>query len=140
MSITHSLPLSEWYRDTTSPWTLDYPPLFAWFEYLLSQVAAAFHPQMLVLRAAPYESWHTTLLQRTSLRCDYDFMRLVFQQLSQYHLLFFQFYIPSANTIQFAEPAPRQPHHVHHSPFPARWPNHRRQHPLPVIFPLVFMM
>jgi alpha-1,3-glucosyltransferase len=71
MSITHSLPLSEWYRDTTSPWTLDYPPLFAWFEYLLSQVAAAFHPQMLVLRAAPYQSWHTTLLQRTSvIACD----------------------------------------------------------------------
>jgi hypothetical protein len=71
LAITHTLPLQQWYRDTTSPWTLDYPPLFAWFEYILSHIASIFHPQMLRLQAAPYESWQTTALQRGSvLACD----------------------------------------------------------------------
>ncbi len=59
------------YRDATSPWTLDYPPLFAWFEFTLSHVASIFHPQMLTLQAVAYESWHTTALQRGSvIACD----------------------------------------------------------------------
>jgi hypothetical protein len=72
LAITHSLPVEQWYRDATSPWTLDYPPLFAWFEYALSHLASLFHPQMLTLQAAAYESWHTTALQRASvIICDF---------------------------------------------------------------------
>lgn len=50
----------------TSEWTLDYPPLFAWFEYLLSQVAVIFDPQMVVIRKQGYDSLSTVLFQRGS--------------------------------------------------------------------------
>ena len=36
------------YTESTSEWTLDYPPLFAWFERLLGLGARYADPEMLV--------------------------------------------------------------------------------------------
>jgi alpha-1,3-glucosyltransferase len=63
-AITASLPLSRWYYEETSQWTLDYPPLFAWFQRGLGLLAPLFDQKLLIISADPYESAATILFQR----------------------------------------------------------------------------
>ncbi|KAH9977985.1 glycosyltransferase family 57 protein [Lactifluus volemus] len=66
LAITHSLPISKWYYDTTSEWTLDYPPFFAYFEKVLSIPASFIDPRIVDLNNLNYSAWSVIAYQRVT--------------------------------------------------------------------------
>ncbi|KAM7347478.1 ALG6/ALG8 family glucosyltransferase xit [Cochliomyia hominivorax] len=73
LAITFNLPLKDWYYNETSQWTLDYPPFFAYFEWLLAQVGKYVDPKMLELDNHNYASEKCKYFQR----CSIMFMDLI---------------------------------------------------------------
>ncbi|KAJ3334245.1 glycosyl transferase [Gonapodya sp. JEL0774] len=72
LAITYNLPLKSWYFEATSEWTLDYPPFFAFFEWLLAHLVVAPAASltgdwgMLEISRVAYESWTTVVVQRST--------------------------------------------------------------------------
>lgn len=68
LSITSLLPMKEWYLENTNQWTLDYPPFFAYFEWILSR----FVPQAVAddgcieLTSIGNYGFKTVIFQRTT--------------------------------------------------------------------------
>uniref|UniRef100_A0A146L9K9 Alpha-1,3-glucosyltransferase n=1 Tax=Lygus hesperus TaxID=30085 RepID=A0A146L9K9_LYGHE len=84
LAITHSLPLNQWYVSNASIWTLDYPPFFAWFEYLWSQLAQFVDPEMLKVSNLEYDSEATIIFQRLTVIFSDFIFALGARKLSNY--------------------------------------------------------
>uniref|UniRef100_A0A0D6R3Z5 Alpha-1,3-glucosyltransferase n=1 Tax=Araucaria cunninghamii TaxID=56994 RepID=A0A0D6R3Z5_ARACU len=69
LALTHSLPLNKWYTDETSPWTLDYPPFFAWFEKFLSIFAFRVDPKIVDILSLDYDADTAVIFQRATVMC-----------------------------------------------------------------------
>lgn len=63
-ALTVGLPLSQWYTDESSIWTLDYPPAFAFFEWFLGSILRWLHPSLVDLTNHNYSSTSTVFLMR----------------------------------------------------------------------------
>jgi alpha-1,3-glucosyltransferase len=83
LAVAGTLPVARWYTEATSQWTLDYPPLFGWFERGLARLAPLFDAGMLSLQAEPYDTPNTVLFQRGSvIVCDVVLMLGILWQTS----------------------------------------------------------
>ncbi|KAJ2554069.1 glycosyl transferase [Coemansia sp. RSA 1933] len=66
LAITHSQAVERWYVESRSEWTLDYPPLFAWFEWVLSLAAARWDARIVDIDNQGYAAASCVAFQRLS--------------------------------------------------------------------------
>jgi alpha-1,3-glucosyltransferase len=59
-----TLPSSQWYYESTSLWTLDYPPFFAYFELILSKILSKIDKTALVLTSQEINTTSVIIYQR----------------------------------------------------------------------------
>ena len=65
-AITNSLPISEWYFYSKNKWSLDYPPLFAYMEYILGKVSISFDKNITNLEKEYYVSTNSKIFMRST--------------------------------------------------------------------------
>jgi alpha-1,3-glucosyltransferase len=58
------LDISRWYYDETSEWTLDYPPLFAYMEFVLGKIAKFVDPKITDITNLNYKATECIVFQR----------------------------------------------------------------------------
>lgn len=68
LALTSTTPVHEWYTNADSLWTLDYPPLFAYAEWALSILIAAFEPGALDRLTENYDTPSFHLAHRAAVR------------------------------------------------------------------------
>ena len=61
----HTYALLSFIQDT-SEWTLDYPPLFAWFEWIMSHFASLVDPLIVRIDSLNYDAGSCIKFQRVS--------------------------------------------------------------------------
>ncbi|WFC97542.1 dolichyl-P-Glc:Glc1Man9GlcNAc2-PP-dolichol alpha-1,3-glucosyltransferase [Malassezia yamatoensis] len=66
LALTSSLPLQKWYIDTTSPWTLDYPPFFAYLSWILAQPAKWIDSRIVNVGNLNYAAWSCKAYMRAT--------------------------------------------------------------------------
>ena len=65
-AITNSLPISEWYFYSKNKWTLDYPPLFAYMEYILGKISTFIDEDITNLKKVNYDSTKCIIFMRST--------------------------------------------------------------------------
>lgn len=96
LAITSRLPLRSWYLEHTSQWTLDYPPFFAYFEWLLAQLVPRCVRDDGCLDIVPVGQygWPTVVFQRSTVILSEILLFAVLQ-------IFINFSQPSEKTTNF---------------------------------------
>ena len=65
-AITNSLPISKWYFYSKNQWTLDYPPLFAYMEYILGKISKFFDEEITDIDNINYISFKCKIYMRST--------------------------------------------------------------------------
>ena len=100
-AITNSLPISEWYFYSDNKWTLDYPPLFAYMEYILGKISKFFDTNITNIERINYDSISCKIFMRTTVLIGDFFLFFSLKYLCKSIKLSFNKYIILLISIQF---------------------------------------
>lgn len=98
----------------TSEWTLDYPPFFAAFEWLLSQAARYVDPAMLVVENLKYDSWRTIYFQRATVIFSELILLYALNRCAQSQIFLLKEITANRGYYRFIKSAPQANKHLAH--------------------------